>query len=174
MVQIVKLSCPGCGNRLDVHNDDDRMACAYCGSECAVQRRGGAVSLRPISAAIARVQVGTDRTAAELALVRLATERTAAVAACAAAHTKLRAATTKQSNAILWMCAGALAVVAGGMCASLSSVPEGLICVAAGTNSTFNAGAKKLAAANGCRLLDRDELGQLIADYRRDRPRDGI
>lgn len=39
-----------------------------------VQRRGGTVSLKLVGEAIARVQAGTDRTAAELALIRLGAE----------------------------------------------------------------------------------------------------
>lgn len=39
-----------------------------------VERRGGTVALRLVVDAVARVQVGTDRTAAELALVRLEKE----------------------------------------------------------------------------------------------------
>ena len=39
-----------------------------------VQRRGGAVSLKTVESAIRRVQMGTDKTAAELALPRLQAE----------------------------------------------------------------------------------------------------
>ncbi len=48
----------------------DRFACRYCGTELLVQRRGATVSLKPVQEAIRRVQVGTDRTAAELAIAR--------------------------------------------------------------------------------------------------------
>src|SRR5262249_6404883 len=45
--------------------------CRYCGTTQAVRRDGGVVSLRPIRAAIEKVQRGTDRTALELAVRRL-------------------------------------------------------------------------------------------------------
>jgi hypothetical protein len=51
-----------------------KFACGYCGAEQIVERRGGTVALKPIADAIARVQVGTDKTAAELALKRLPQE----------------------------------------------------------------------------------------------------
>lgn len=49
------------------------FACGYCGAGVAVQRRGGTISLS-LEDAVARVQVGTDKTAAELALKRLKEE----------------------------------------------------------------------------------------------------
>jgi hypothetical protein len=49
----------------------DRFACGYCGVELLVERRGGTVALRAVERAIERVQIGTDKTAAELALSRL-------------------------------------------------------------------------------------------------------
>jgi DNA-directed RNA polymerase subunit RPC12/RpoP len=66
----VMLNCPNCGGKLEVHNDIDRFACSHCGSEMVVERRGGTVSLQRVTEAIAKVQVGTDKTAAELAIVR--------------------------------------------------------------------------------------------------------
>ena len=52
----------------------DLFACSYCGTQQVVQRRGGTVALKLVSDAIARVQVGTDRTASELAIRRLKDE----------------------------------------------------------------------------------------------------
>jgi hypothetical protein len=52
----------------------ERFACGYCGAEMLVQRRGGTIALKALTEAITRVQVGTDRTAAELALIRLEKE----------------------------------------------------------------------------------------------------
>ena len=40
-----------------------------------VQRRGGTVVLKALTEAIHKVQIGTDKTAAELAIVRLSNER---------------------------------------------------------------------------------------------------
>jgi DNA-directed RNA polymerase subunit RPC12/RpoP len=67
----IKLNCANCGAKLDVYDDMDRFACAYCGTEMVVQRRGGTVALKAVTEAIRKVQIGTDKTAAELALVRL-------------------------------------------------------------------------------------------------------
>ena len=69
--RVVTLKCTNCGGNLDIAADMESFACGYCGTKQVVQRRGGTVSLKPIGEAIARVQVGTDRTAAELAVRRL-------------------------------------------------------------------------------------------------------
>jgi ribosomal protein S27AE len=84
-IKIVNLNCANCGGILEVHGDMDQFACGYCGSVQIVERRGGTVALRLVVDAVARVQVGTDRTAAELALVRLEKE-------LATVHAKLQAA----------------------------------------------------------------------------------
>jgi len=44
------------------------FACGYCGSNLIVERKGGTVSLKSVTDAIGKVQIGTDKTAAELAL----------------------------------------------------------------------------------------------------------
>lgn len=69
----VALKCPNCGGRLEVTKEMSTFACGYCGASVTVQRRGGTVSLS-LEEAIARVQVGTDKTAAELAIRRLREE----------------------------------------------------------------------------------------------------
>jgi DNA-directed RNA polymerase subunit RPC12/RpoP len=74
-LKVIPLKCPGCGAKLDVSDEMDRFVCAYCGSELLTQRRGGTVALRPLTDAIAKVQVSTDKTAAELALRRLLDEQ---------------------------------------------------------------------------------------------------
>src|ERR1035438_7814036 len=58
--KFVSLNCQNCGGKLEVYPDIDRFACSYCGSEMMVQRRGGTVALKAITAAISKVQVGTD------------------------------------------------------------------------------------------------------------------
>lgn len=73
-LQTVTLKCPSCGSSLNVSSDIERFACGYCGTGQVVLRRGGTVSLKPVEEAISKVQVSTDRTAAELALVRLQRE----------------------------------------------------------------------------------------------------
>src|SRR5260370_39266773 len=67
----ISLKCQSCGGKLDVYEDMERFACGYCGTEMIGQRRSGTVALKLVQEAIKKVQVGTDKTAAELALVRL-------------------------------------------------------------------------------------------------------
>ena len=72
--RILTLKCPSCGADLDISAEMDTFYCGFCGTRQMVQRRGGTVSLKLVGEAIARVQAGTDRTAAELALIRLGAE----------------------------------------------------------------------------------------------------
>jgi ribosomal protein S27E len=67
----INLNCANCGAKLDVYNDMEQFACGHCGTEMIAQRRGGTVVLKAVIEAIKKVQIGTDKTAAELALVRL-------------------------------------------------------------------------------------------------------
>jgi ribosomal protein S27AE len=69
-LKLVNLKCPNCGGVLEISPDMESFACGYCGSEQIVERRGGTIGLRLVNA-VARIQIGTDKTAAELALVRL-------------------------------------------------------------------------------------------------------
>jgi ribosomal protein S27E len=66
----INLNCANCGAKLEVYGDMDRLACGYCGTELVVQRRGGTVVLKAVTEAIRKVQIGTDKTAAELAIAR--------------------------------------------------------------------------------------------------------
>lgn len=70
-VKAVALSCSSCGGRLQIKPGMDELACGYCGATLMVERDGGSISLRILHTAISRVQVGTDKTAAELAINRL-------------------------------------------------------------------------------------------------------
>ncbi|MCC6457290.1 MAG: hypothetical protein IT328_20215 [Caldilineaceae bacterium] len=72
--QFVTLSCPSCGGKLQITQDMDRFACGYCGNEHVVKRQGGVVMLAPVVEGLRRVQMGTDKTAAELAIIRLEKE----------------------------------------------------------------------------------------------------
>lgn len=74
MPNFVTLSCPTCGARLQVGNDLQRFACAFCGNEHIVKREGGAVSLFPTLDGVERIQAGVDRTAIELTIARLERE----------------------------------------------------------------------------------------------------
>lgn len=69
--QIVPLKCSNCGGALDVTPAMDFFACGYCGSQLVVLRNEGTVTLEVAIEAVARIQRGTDRTAAELAVRRL-------------------------------------------------------------------------------------------------------
>jgi ribosomal protein S27AE len=72
--RLLTLKCPNCGANLGIAPDMTQFACGYCGTEQVVQRRGGTVSLKPVTDAIEKVQAGTDRVAAELAIQRLQQE----------------------------------------------------------------------------------------------------
>ncbi len=62
----IKLKCENCGAELEVYDDMERFACGHCGTEIAVERRGGTVILNAAA--------GRDKPSAELALVRLKEE----------------------------------------------------------------------------------------------------
>jgi ethanolamine utilization microcompartment shell protein EutS len=68
------LRCAGCGTNLEVEPDVDHLTCGYCCTQQEVIRRGGVVRLQKLEHAIALVQRGTDKTAAELAIPRLERE----------------------------------------------------------------------------------------------------
>ncbi len=72
MLAAIPLKCANCGANLEVTAEMSSFACGYCGASQVVERRGGTVSLRLVADAIGKVQLGTDKTAAELALKRLA------------------------------------------------------------------------------------------------------
>lgn len=68
------MNCASCGANLEIKTDTNSFTCGYCGASQLVERHGGTVSLKLVTDSIARVQVGTDKTAAELAIVRLKNE----------------------------------------------------------------------------------------------------
>lgn len=70
----INLNCANCAAKLDVYDDMERFACGHCGTDWIAQRRGGTVALKAVTEAIQKVQIGTDKTAAELALLRLGRE----------------------------------------------------------------------------------------------------
>lgn len=71
MVNSIPLKCSSCGSSLEITSDIVTFACGYCGAYQLVERKGGVVYLKAVADSIGRVQVGTDKTAAELALNRL-------------------------------------------------------------------------------------------------------
>lgn len=48
-MDVIKLSCSSCGNKLAITNDVDRFACQACGSEFIVNRGGGIVTLTVVA-----------------------------------------------------------------------------------------------------------------------------
>jgi predicted RNase H-like nuclease (RuvC/YqgF family) len=74
MEDFVTLSCPSCGGKLQITNNVERFACASCGNEHLVLRKGGIISLLPLVAGLRKVQEGVDKTASELAIKRLREE----------------------------------------------------------------------------------------------------
>ena len=75
---LLKLNCVNCSAPLEIGDDLERFACAYCGTTQIVEHAGGVVALRRVESAIQAVQKGTEKTAAELALPRLEKELAAA------------------------------------------------------------------------------------------------
>lgn len=71
MLKTIPIKCAGCGGNLDITPEMENFSCGYCGTAQVVQRSGGTISLKVVGEAIKRVQVGTDKTAAELAIKRL-------------------------------------------------------------------------------------------------------
>ena len=68
------MRCPNCGAKLEITDEMDQFTCSYCGTELFAVRQGGTVALKPLVAAIEKLQAGADKTAAELAIPRLRDE----------------------------------------------------------------------------------------------------
>jgi hypothetical protein len=45
MADFVSLTCPSCNGKLQIAKDLERFACGYCGTEFAVNRGGGSLSV---------------------------------------------------------------------------------------------------------------------------------
>lgn len=73
-MNIVTLTCPNCGGKLQISKDLERFACEYCGNEHIVKRSGGVVSLAPVMESLAKIETKVDKTASELAVRRLREE----------------------------------------------------------------------------------------------------
>lgn len=73
-MDIIQLTCPNCGGKLQVTQDLERFACAYCGSEHHVKRSGGVASLAPAMDSLAKIKARVEKTESELALQRLREE----------------------------------------------------------------------------------------------------
>lgn len=74
MLSSITLKCANCGANLEVKAETQTFACGYCGASQMVERHGGTVSLHLLKESISKVQIGTDKTAAELAIRRIKEE----------------------------------------------------------------------------------------------------
>lgn len=74
MVEIVTLSCPSCGGKLEIKPNINRFACIYCGNEHVVHREGGIVTLEAVEENIQKIQLSSEKIATELAIQRLEKE----------------------------------------------------------------------------------------------------
>ena len=74
MLKTLNLKCANCGANLEIKLDTADFACGYCGASQVIERSGGTISLRLLTNSISKVQIGTDKTAAELAIRRLKEE----------------------------------------------------------------------------------------------------
>jgi predicted RNA-binding Zn-ribbon protein involved in translation (DUF1610 family) len=61
MSKSIALTCPVCGNTLDVGEDISLFACACCGSEYVVRRGGSIVSLAPAAEGAAQATNETEQ-----------------------------------------------------------------------------------------------------------------
>ena len=61
MSESVALTCPACGNTLDIEEDISLFACVRCGSEYVVRRGGGIVSLAPAAENAAQATNGAEQ-----------------------------------------------------------------------------------------------------------------
>lgn len=77
-LSVAHLKCPNCGASLRVDSKIDTLECEYCGARSKVERTGGQATLHAFADAVAKLQRGADRSAAEMALQRLKPELAAA------------------------------------------------------------------------------------------------
>jgi DNA-directed RNA polymerase subunit RPC12/RpoP len=71
---IITLTCPTCGGKLQIMPALDRFACAHCGNEHLVKRSEGVIALQPLTESLGDLRRATERTASEMAMRRLADE----------------------------------------------------------------------------------------------------
>jgi hypothetical protein len=71
MTDSITLTCPSCGEKLQITSDIIRFACGNCGTEYVVKRGGGVVSITPAGEEPVQVKAAVDKTASELAINRL-------------------------------------------------------------------------------------------------------
>jgi predicted RNA-binding Zn-ribbon protein involved in translation (DUF1610 family) len=69
IAHFISLNCLSCGGTLEIYDDMERFACGYCGTEMAVQRRGGTAVLKAATAASLEDHNRVDK-AADLARLK--------------------------------------------------------------------------------------------------------
>ena len=97
MSDLIAMTCPSCGGRLQISNDIQRFACRFCGNEFLVRRGPGTISLAPVIESINSVKTGVDRASTELSVIRLQNE----ISALKDRMEKLRTKRNKTINLIL-------------------------------------------------------------------------
>ena len=97
MSDLIAMTCPSCGGRLQISNDIQRFACRFCGNEFLVRRGSGTISLAPVIESINSVKTGVDRASTELSVIRLQNE----ISALKDRIEKLRTKRNKTINLIL-------------------------------------------------------------------------
>lgn len=102
MLKFIPVKCAGCGGNLDITPEMENFSCGYCGTAQVVQRSGGTISLKVVGDAIKRVQVGTDKTAAELAIKRL-TGELAFMQQAISDNAFMKRAKITDSNKLFWI-----------------------------------------------------------------------
>jgi hypothetical protein len=74
MLGITKLTCPTCGGKIELEEDNDRVICLYCGNQLQVERKDGEIAIRPFVQAVKTMQGSMDRAASEMAINRIKSE----------------------------------------------------------------------------------------------------
>lgn len=100
MPDFITMSCPSCGGKLQITNDIERFACAYCGTEHIVKRIGGVISLAPVIEEMKATRKAAEQSVVEVKGVRKATDNTASELAMARIdkeHINLSAIKEKES-----------------------------------------------------------------------------
>jgi hypothetical protein len=74
MSEIVTLTCPSCGGKLEISPDIDRLKCVHCGQEQLILHDGNQLFIRPLQDSISLLQQATSRNASEQAIQRIKAE----------------------------------------------------------------------------------------------------
>ena len=71
MQDIVTLSCPFCGGKLEISQGIDKIVCAHCGNAHIVHHVGGSIALRPMVEEIGKAKEIDAKTTYEMDIGRL-------------------------------------------------------------------------------------------------------